>query len=153
VGSAAARPAHGWFVERAREPTRAGVRRILAGAREAWEDLEHHLAESYRLTGSFHFMYGARYGWALRFRRGGRLVVAMYPNRGRFTAQVVLGRAQVEAASSMRLPRSVAAALRAATDYPEGRWLFIPVRSRKGAAELRPLLALKLSRPQRGARN
>jgi hypothetical protein len=38
--------------------------------------------------------------------------------------------------------------LGAAKDYPEGRWLFIPVRSRKSAQELRSLIALKMSRPR-----
>jgi len=93
-------------------------------------------------------MYGERYGWALRFRRGGRLVVAMYPSQGRLTVQIVLGRAQVAAASAMQLPASVSRVLEAAKDYPEGRWLFIPVRSRKSAADLLVLISLKMSRPE-----
>jgi hypothetical protein len=121
---------------------------ILAGAREAWDDLEGHLAAAHRLKGSLHFMYGARYGWALRFQRGGRTVLAMYPNREALTVQIILGRAQVSAARAMRLPRRVSSVLEAATDYPEGRWLFLPVRSLAGGRELRPLIELKLSHPK-----
>ena len=152
MSGVAARPAFSEFVDRARRPTRASVLKILARARAAWDDLEGHLAEAYRLTGLLHFMYGERYGWALRFRRGGRFVVAMYPNRGRLTAQIVLGRSQVAAASAMDLASSVAKVLAAARDYPEGRWLFIPVKSVKGARELRSLIALKMSRPARAQR-
>jgi hypothetical protein len=49
----------------------------------------------------------------------------------------------------MALPASVAKVLAAAKDYPEGRWLFVPVRTLKGARDLRPLIALKLSRPRK----
>jgi hypothetical protein len=149
MSDVAARPAFSGFTDKARRPTQAALRKILARAQAAWDDLEGHLAEAYHFSGQVHWMYGERFGWALRFRRGGRFVTALYPNRGRFTAQVVLGRSQVEAASAMALPASVAKVLAAAKDYPEGRWLFVPVRTLKGARDLRPLIALKLSRPRK----
>jgi len=93
-------------------------------------------------------MYGERYGWALRFRRGGRTMLAMYPNRSSLTVQIILGKAQVAAAREMGLPSRVSKVLESARDYPEGRWLFIPVRSQKAARELRTLMALKLARPK-----
>ncbi len=150
MSSAAEREPYGAFLDRTREPSRASVLETLGRARAAWDDLEAHLTETYALEGSFHFMYGPRFGWAIRFQRSGRLVMAIYPNRGKFTAQVVLGQAQVAAAQRLDLSPRVMAVLKAATSYPEGRWLFIPVTSLRGARELRPLLALKVSRPKRG---
>jgi hypothetical protein len=145
------RPAFSGFPTKTARPTRRGLLEMLGRARAAWEDIEGHLAETYGLTGQLHHMYGARYGWALRFLRGGRLITAMYPNRGRVTVQIILGRAQVAAAGAMDLTPSVVRVFAAAKDYPEGRWLFIPVKSLKGARELRPLLALKLARAPRAA--
>jgi len=137
------------FVDREQEPSYGSVRKALGRACTAWDELEGHLAEVYGLKGSFHFMYGQRYGWALRFERGGKLILAMYPNRGRLTVQVVLGRAQVATATAMHLPSNISKVLRAAKDYPEGRWLFVPVKSRQSAGEMRSLITLKLSRPNR----
>jgi len=145
------RPPFSAFTEKARRPTPAGMRTTLASALAAWDDLLAHLAESYHLTAKLEWMYGERFGWALRFRKGGRFVTALYPNRGKFFAQVVLGRAQVEAATRTGLPASVHKVFAAAKDYPEGRWLFVPVKSVKGARELRPLLVLKLARPAKRA--
>jgi len=136
------------FVDQEQKPSYGSVRKALGRACAAWDELEGHLAEVYGLKGSFYFMYGARYGWALRFQRGGRFIVAMYPNQGHLTAQVVLGRAQVAEAAAMHLSSDISKVLRAAKDYPEGRWLFVPVRSRESAREMRPLIALKLSRPE-----
>ncbi len=146
----AERPPLSHFVDRGDEPSRGRVWRALAGSRVAWATLEDHLSRAYGLEGSFHYMYGPRYGWALRFQRGGRLVLAMYPNRGHLTVQVILGRSQVAAACAMKLPMRVARALALAADYPEGRWLFIPLRSARLARQLQPLLALKMSSRRRG---
>ena len=151
MSSAPTRPPFGAFTEKAKRPTPAGMRTTLASALAAWDDLLAHLAEVYHLTGKLEWMYGERYGWALRFRKGGRFVTALYPNRGKFVAQVVLGSAQVEAATRARLPASVHKVFAAAKDYPEGRWLFVPVRTIRGARELRQLLALKLARPNKTA--
>lgn len=136
------------FVDRVKEPGPASVRKALAGAREGWDDLEMHLAETYKLKGMFHFMYGEKYGWALRFHRGGRIVLAMYPNQGHLTVQVILGRAQLAEATAMSLSPRIVRVLEAAKHYPEERWLFVPVHSVRGAKELRPLIALKMSRPR-----
>ena len=149
MASAIEREPFSCFVKRTREPDRVRVRAVLSGARAAWDALEDHLAETYGIEGSFHFMYGERYGWALRFRRSGRLVLAMYPNQGHLTVQIILGRAQVAAATAMRLPARVSKVLTAAKDYPEGRWLFIPLRSVRSAKELRSLIALKMAGPAR----
>jgi hypothetical protein len=148
MSNADVRPPFSFFADRAQEPSRRSVLGILGNARDSWNDLETHLAEAYRLKGFVHFMYGERYGWALRFQRGGRTVLAMYPNRGVLTVQIILSRAQVAAATAMGLPRRVARVLETAKDYPEGRWLFIPVESLANGRELRPLIELKLSPPK-----
>jgi hypothetical protein len=145
-----ARPSYSRFVDRTREPGLASVREALAGARAAWDDVEAHLAEEYGLRGSFHFMYGERYGWALRFERSGRLVLAMYPNDGHLTVQIILGRTQLAEAAAMTLPLRIVKVIEAAKDYPEGKWLFVPVRPVKHAKDLRSLIALKISRSRYG---
>jgi hypothetical protein len=140
----AVRPPFSFFVERKVRPGLAGYRKILGSAGQPWDDLATMLTEAFGLKAKIHFMYGEKYGWALRFERYGRLVAAMYPNRGRLYVQIILNRAQVNAAMAMSLPPHVSAALNVARDYPEGRWLFIPVRSRKQAGELHSIFALKM---------
>jgi hypothetical protein len=146
MSSVARRAPYSCFTDRSHEPSRLTVRRALAEARAAWDDLEAHLAEAHALRGSFLFMYGERYGWAQRFDRGGRLVLAMYPGRGHLTVQIILSRAQIASAIEMGMPAHVWRALDAAKDHPEGRWLFIRVRSVRSANALRSLIALKLAR-------
>jgi hypothetical protein len=107
-----------------------------------------HAAEVYGLRAGWHFMYGRNYGWALRFQRGDRLVLAMYPNKNRFTVQIILSQAQVKTALAMGLAPRIMQVLRAATKYPEGRWLFIPVKSPAGVRDLWSVIKLKIARPK-----
>ncbi len=134
-----------FFVDRLRKPSDASIRKVLLRASGAWNYLLKLMLESYGLKGSMHFMYGQRYGWALRFQQGSRFLLALYPNQNCLTVQIVLGPAQVIAASTMGLPPRVLAVLEAAKKYPEGRWLFIPVKSIANARQLRSLIALKIS--------
>ncbi len=134
-----------FFVDRTQQPSSREVLRVLGRATPAWQDLETHLAETYSLKGCLYFMYGVRYGWALRFRRGGRAFLAMYPNRGFLTVQIILSQAQVVDARTIGLPPYILKVLEAAKDYPEGRWLFIPVKSLEAVRQLRALIALKSS--------
>ena len=152
MGSVARRAPYSCFTEKGHEPGRGSVRRALSDARAAWDDLEAHLADAHGLEGQMRFMYGEPYGWAQRVDRSGRLVLAMYPNRGYLTVQIILSRAQIAAAIEMGMPLHVWRAFDAARDYPEGRWLFVRVRSRRSAQQLRPLIALKLARPKAAGR-
>ncbi len=145
TGTPTPRPPFSAFAVRSQEPDPVAVRQVLAGASSAWDDLAAHVADTYALESSFHFMYGERYGWALRFRKGDRLVLAMYPNHGRLVVQIILSRPQVAEAAAGGVPDFVSSVVQAARDYPEGRWLFIPVSSVDAVRQLRPLIALKVS--------
>ena len=145
MGGTSKRAPFSFSVVRTQKPSDASIRKVLSQAREAWDDLVAHLTQAYGLKGSLHFMYGQRYGWALRFQRGSRLVLALYPNRGCLILQIILGPAQLTAAAEMGLPTFVLTVLESAKTYPEGKWLFIPVKSLETARELRPLIALKMS--------
>ena len=136
MGSIPTRASFSFFVDRAREPTLRRVLQILTRARTAWGELESYLTEDCGLKGSLHYMYGERYGWALRFRRGSRTVLALYPNRSCLTVQLILGTAHIAAARGMGLPSRVSIVLEAAKQYPEGRWLFIPVKSQEHLSTL-----------------
>jgi len=138
--------AYSCFVDRSLKPTLEDVRTALGKACDAWDEMEAHLSDAYGLKGSLHFLYGRRYGWALRFERAGKLALAMYPNHNRITVQVILGRAQVAQATGIRLPSRVLKALSSSKPYPNERWLFVALSSRQGAREMRSLLKLKLSR-------
>jgi hypothetical protein len=67
--------------------------------------------EKYRVKRDFAY-YWKNYGWALRFRSGGRALAAFYPGTGSFTVQIIIGQAQLEEALQLRLGAKVRGILR-----------------------------------------
>lgn len=69
-------------------------------------------------------------GWNLRFRKGGRSLLRLYPKRGYFSVLLVIGRKEKERAEAL-LPEMSAAMRDIYAATPEGmgqRWLLIDLR-------------------------
>ena len=121
---------------------------MLGTARPLWERLTG-LAERLK-TKSDLKMYGPSYGWMVCFRRAGRLLFSLYPARDALIAQIVLHQNQVDAAAGVELQPATRAIMKAAKQYPEGRWLFIPVLSEADAADVERLAEAAEERGQEG---
>jgi len=132
----------GAFVDKERQPTMQEIFVSIGAKRKSWERLAQFIADNYRVKGDFAF-YGKNYGWALRFRKGGKALASIYPGKDSFTVQIVLGETLVEKASGLKLGRNVRKVLENAHQFPEGRWLFIRVESQQDITDVQQLLVLK----------
>ncbi len=132
----------GVFTDKANQPTREAMLQAVGASRLAWERLEQFVTQSYRVKTDFSF-YGKNYGWALRFRKGGKALLSLYPRKDGFTVQVVLGEAQVQEALQRGLGQNARRAIESATPFAEGRWLFIPIDSDEDVEDVIRLLKLK----------
>jgi len=79
----------------------------------------------------------------LRFRKAGKALLSMYPGQSSFTVQIVLGGTPAKQASSLKLGRNVRKVLENAHEFPEGRWLFVRVRSKQDLHDVQQLLLVK----------
>ena len=90
----------GIFADREHQPTREEVLAAVGSSRPWWENLIRFITDNYRVKEDFAF-YGKNYGWAVRFRKGGKALLSMYPGKESFTVQIVLGQTQSEKALSL----------------------------------------------------
>jgi hypothetical protein len=121
------------------------MREIFASVgskKELWENLTGFIADNYRVKSDFAF-YGKNYGWALRFRKAGKALLSMYPGDGGFTVRIILGEAVVKKAASLKLGKNVKKVLQTAHQFPEGRWLFVRIGSKRDVRDIQRLLTLK----------
>jgi len=130
------------FVDKEHQPTMREIFASIGTKRKSWEGLAQFIADNYRIEGDFAF-YGKNYGWALRFRKGGKALVSIYPGKDSFTVQIVLSETLVEKASGLRLGRNVRKVLENAHQFPEGRWLFMRIESEQDITDVQQLLVLK----------
>jgi len=109
-----------------------------------WERLTRFIDTNYQITGEWSSWGPAKSGWNLRYRRKGKALAALYPQKERIIAQVVLGKAQAERALSLKLGEKVGQRLRQAPQLRDGRWLSIPILNEADAEDVEQLLLVKM---------
>ncbi len=115
----------------------------MGSSRSNWKSLLEEIRRSPKVQEDIKFMYGRKYGWAVRFRLTGKLLASLYPNSNYFVAQINLSRDQLLEAENVKLHENAQRAIETANLYPEGKWLFIAVRSAADLRDVRRLVKLK----------
>jgi hypothetical protein len=141
----------GFFTEEEYQPTETAVLVTLGTKQPLWEALTQFIADNYPIPGEWKFG-GQNYGWNLWYRKSGKTLVTLYPQKGFFVAQIVLGKDQVEQASDLKLGKNVVTVLTKTPQLHDGRWLFIKVKTARDVKDVQQLLQVKRQpRPQKQA--
>jgi hypothetical protein len=132
----------GLFCDPDHPPSQKEIRSSIGLRFSAWHSLRLFLEANYPIAPEPVFG-GRNYGWCIRYRKGGKTLVCLFPQKGYFVAQIVLGRVEVERALEARLALHVATVLREAKQFHDGRWLFIQVRNKRDAEDVLQLIQIK----------
>lgn len=125
-------------------PSPEEIRSALGSSYPFWLSLTHFIEANYQATGKWSSWGPANFGWGFRYQQKGRALVALYPQRERFIAQIVLGEAQAERALSLELGEGVSALLKETPQLRDGRWLSISVATEKDVRDIEQLLSVKM---------
>ena len=136
--------AHERLLDKTAEPTLEQMQEHTGEAAPQWRLLISELASRYDVEPELRFG-GTKYGWTLRYRRGGRTLCCVCPERGAVTALVVLGRKEVDKAMAQidDLSPSVRTALTETGQLHDGRWLWLDVGSLEDAESILRLVLCK----------
>ena len=129
-------------------PTPKEIQSTLGSCFPLWVRLTRFIETTYHVEGVWSTWGPARSGWGLRYRRKGRSLTALYPQRERILVQIVLGKVQAERALQLELGAQISRMLREAPQLRDGRWLFIPVTSESHAQDVEKLLLVKIRPPR-----
>ena len=132
----------GYFLDKTQPPTPEELQAVMGSVYPLWQRLLHFIETNYKLPGEMSYG-GKNYGWNLWYRKSGKTLTTLYPQRDSFVAQVVLGREQAEKTATLELGEKVR---RLVTDTPQlhdGKWLFIPVIEEPDVLDVERLLLLK----------
>jgi uncharacterized protein YdeI (YjbR/CyaY-like superfamily) len=139
----------GLFTDKEYQPTEIAVREALGAKQPLWEELTRFIADNYPIPGEWH-CGGKSYGWHLWYRRSGKTLVTLFPQDRYFVVQIVLGKAEVEQALTLKLGKNAGTVLAETPQLLDGRWLFIKVKTKRDVKDVQHLLQLKRRpRPQR----
>ena len=81
---------YGIFIDKKHRPSNAEINATLGKTKGLWESLIQSIRDKINVQEDFSFLYGKNYGWGLRFRYKGKLLICFYPNTNYFVTQLIL---------------------------------------------------------------
>jgi len=133
------------MMDKAREPTEEEMMSYVGErAEEAWTELRQFIEDNYDFVPETVF-YGAKYGWTVRYRKSGKTLCSLFPEKGGVTVLVGLGRKEAKKALSMRdqLNSGVNEILGSTEQLHDGRWLWIRMLTINDVDDVKKLLQTK----------
>jgi hypothetical protein len=138
------------MLDKEHTPTEKDITDYLGqDAAEAWNDIVAFLGDNYNFTPETVFG-GKKYGWAVRYRRSGKSLCTLHPEKGAFTVLIVLGGKETEQtlADLPNFSPDVANLISGAKQYHDGRWLWLRVLNKDDTTDIKRLLQIK-KKPQK----
>ena len=132
----------GVFDEKDHRPTRKDIERALGAKRALFEQLMVCMNAVYQMKGEWTYG-GKNFGWNIWYRKSGETLLNLFPQKGYLVAQVVLGKEHVEKASALTPGANVKDVFSRAPQFHDGRWLYIPVRTKRDVVDVQALVQLK----------
>lgn len=111
---------------------------------DQWATLDDFIQETYQAECAWRF-YGSKNGWTLRYRKGGRPLCEITPEKGTLTVLIVLG--SQEAADTQTCLDTFGPMTRecftAARAFHDGRWLWLHIQETRDVEDVEKLLIIK----------
>ena len=137
---------HQRMFDRTREPTESDIFTFIsdADAITAWKQIQEYLEIHYDLSKEILY-YGDKYGWLVRYRKSGRTIVSLFPEKLSFSFLIVYGKKEIEkfvAQAADFLP-SIVDIFQNTPKLHDGKWLWIRIIDASLFENLKRLIAIK----------
>lgn len=135
---------HERMLNRECQPTMDEMVQTVGSVSGLWTELQRFVENSYDISPQVIFG-GRNYGWQLQYRKGGRTLCNLYPERGSFTVLLVLGKHESEYALNRlnELSPGVRSVFESTPPLHDGRWLWIRPSNRDDLTSVETLLTIK----------
>ena len=95
----------GIFTDKNHKPTEEEVCKSISTTKPLWNNLISFIESNYKIKGEFKF-YGKNFGWALRYRKSGKVLISIYPREDEFMVQIILNGKEVENALKLDISQN-----------------------------------------------
>ena len=138
------------MMDKTNKPTEHQILRIIGEqAQDAWLDIIAFIEDHYNFEPETVF-YGTKYGWTIRYRRSGRTLCSLFPEKDGFTVLITLGKKESETVLSILddLSSKTRKIIEETKQLRDGRWLWIRLRAIDDTDDIKKLIQVK-KRPKK----
>ncbi len=132
----------GIFTDKNCKPTEKEVFEAVSSARALWDNLIEFIETNYKIKGEFKF-YGKNFGWALRYRKYGKVIISIYPGRDEFTVQIILNGKEVEKALQMDITSETKKIIIEKPPIREGKWIYLKITPDMSLMDIQNLILVR----------
>ncbi len=138
--------AHQRMLNRDQKPTKSDIITFISNAEaiSAWNQIHEYLETHYDLLMETIY-YGDNYGWVVRYRKSGRTIVSLFPEKDSFSFLIVYGKKEIDKFSAQEsefLP-AIVEIFQNTKKLHDGKWLWIRVMDSANFEDLKKLLTIK----------
>lgn len=133
------------MADKTHKPTEEEIESFIGEqAKEAWREIRKFIESHYDFVPETVF-YGEKYGWTIRYRKSGKTLCSLFPEKGGLTVLIVLGKKESEKALSTRdqLNSKIKELLGSTEQLRDGRWLWIRLLTVEDTDDVKKLLQVK----------
>jgi len=133
------------MIDKAHKPTEDEMANFIGEpAKGVWVEIRRFIEEHYDIIPETVFG-GAKYGWEVRYRKSGKTLCSLTPEKGGVMVLIVLGKKESEKALSMRneLSPKMFKLIENTKQLRDGRWLWIRLLTANDANDVKKLLPIK----------
>jgi len=123
-------------------PSEKQMLKLIGKKGVLWNELRTYLAEQYAHEPVMS-IGKKEYDWTIRYRRSGKTLVTLMPEKNGFCVLVVLGKKEIAKAGTLKLNTFVKNIFLTAKQYHDGRWLWIRPRTHQDIVSIKTLLTVK----------
>ena len=129
----------GVFKEKNNKPTDDDIYNSLQEAKPLWDSLISFLEDNYQVHGELIF-YGKNFGWALRYRKSGRVLIAVYPRKAEFLVQIILNENEIEEVLGSDITPETRKIITETRMIREGKWIYLTVTKEDSLDDIKQLI-------------
>jgi hypothetical protein len=127
-----------------RKPSDAAFEKAVGRSAAAWRKLRQYLYANYEFSPEL-FYDRKNAVWFIRYRKSGKTLCTLIPEKNAFTVLVVLGKKEGDRAETLadQLSSPARTLLKTTEQLHDGRWLWIKVKQIKGVKDIQVLMTAK----------
>jgi hypothetical protein len=132
----------GIFTDKSHKPSAKEVLMNISDAKPLWDDLNSYIEDNYKIKGEYKF-YGKNFGWALRYRKSGRVLISLYPGKDEFMIQIILNAKEVESALELDITEETRKIITSTSQIHEGKWIYLQVTPNNSLNDIKNLILVR----------
>lgn len=132
----------GIFTDKSYKPTEKEVFDNLSSAKPLWDSLISFIENNYKIKGEYKF-YGKNFGWALRYRKSGKVLISIYPGKDEFMTQIILNGKEVENVLELDITPETKKIIIEKPPIREGKWIYLKVTANENLEDIKNLILVR----------